>query len=73
MNDLVLKLKESLVNHLLSCQDLDSVYVVSRQNGSYTKRQLANEIQNETEFGLKVMTNCLILAIEINNKDGKIE
>lgn len=65
MEDLSLKLKNSLIDKLTrNEQNLDIPYLVRNQK-SYTRRELALEIENETEIGIDTLTSMLMLAIDL--------
>lgn len=65
MEDLSLKLKKSVIDKLTrNEQNLDIPYLVRNQK-SYTRRELASEIENETELGIDTLTSMLILAIDL--------
>ncbi|HLO91543.1 MAG TPA: hypothetical protein VK172_10305 [Lentimicrobium sp.] len=65
MDELSLKLKNSVIEFLTkNKENLDQPYL-TRGDKQYTKRQLADEIQNETEFGVKLLADMLILAIDL--------
>jgi len=65
MNELTLKLKTEVINRLISNeQNADEPYMFLN-NKKYTRRELANEIQSETKEGINLLTNMLILAIDL--------
>lgn len=70
MQELSQRLKESLVNHLMDCQDLDEPYLYSN-NKKWTKREIAEEIKNETEFGIKNIRNIMILSLDLMSRKKK--
>jgi len=68
MNDLALKLKTALVAQLRkNQQNLNKTYIVTKDN-TYTRAELATEIENETEFGVKILSDVLMLAIDITSR-----
>lgn len=68
MNELSLKLKNEVIRKLTSNeQNLDENYLV-RGEKLYTRRQLANEIEVETEFGISLLSSMIILAIDISTR-----
>lgn len=68
MNELSLKLKNEVVRKLTSNeQNLDEVYL-SKGGKSYTRRELASEIENETEVGIGILSNMIMLAIDITSR-----
>ena len=65
MNELSLKLKTEMVRQLrINKSKMDDVYIRTGDK-SYTKRELANEIENETEFGIKMLTQMVSLAFDL--------
>lgn len=69
MEELSKKLKEELIDNLTSSDILaDEDYLIAG-NKKYTRREIANEIENETEFGIKFMTNMLSLTIDLVARD----
>lgn len=69
MQELVKKLKESLIDNLTKNEQLlDKPYLI--KNGKYwTRKEISEEIKNETEFGIKLMSDMIILAIDITNRN----
>ena len=74
MNEqLCIKLKLTLIKSLLSNEQIvDEIYLI-RGDKSYTRKELAKELEIESEFGLQVMTNILKLSIEMFEKNIKNE
>lgn len=71
MNELSLKLKNDVINRLLtSNEDLDEKYI-SIGVESYSRRELASEIENETKNGIKILTNMVMLAFDISSRKNK--
>ena len=65
MNDLTLKLKNEVVRQLTKNeQNMDSDYLV-KENKTYSRRQLAAEIEAETQFGIETLTSMIVLAIDL--------
>lgn len=63
------KLKYSVANSLiLNDQNLDEPYLVSG-NKTYSRRELATEISNETDFGVKLMSNIMILSLDLISRN----
>lgn len=64
MNKLTQRLKESLIRKILDVKSdkLDEHYMTTSR-GSFTRRELAYEIENETEVGLQQMESMLSLTI----------
>lgn len=65
MNELALKLKNGVVKTLTrNEQNLDEDYLV-KSDKTYSRRELAAEIENETPFGMELLTKTIILAIDL--------
>lgn len=65
------QLRAALVSSLLSDPgNIDEVYLIAGQK-SYTRKELAEELVKETEFGVELMVGILKLAIKIINKENK--
>lgn len=65
------KLKEALIRSLLhNTYVVDGAYLI-HGGKSYTRRELAKEIEGETEFGIDLMTMSLKLAVQILDKETK--
>ena len=64
MNELVKQLQNSLSRKIIDCkeEDLDKHYMTTSR-GSFTRRELYNEIKNGTEIGLQQMESILKLTI----------
>jgi ribose 5-phosphate isomerase RpiB len=68
MDDLTLKLKQEIVKKLTANeQTINDVYIATN-NREYTRNELADEINNETDFGIKFMSNMLQLAIDLTSR-----
>lgn len=65
MEDLSLKLKKSVIDKLTRNEQMLDVPYLVRNQKSYTRRELASEIENETELGIDTLTSMLILAIDL--------
>lgn len=65
MQELSERLKNSLVKSLIrNEQNVDEPYLYS--NGKHwTRREISEEIKNETEFGISQMTNIMVLSLDI--------
>lgn len=65
MNELTLQLKNTLI-YKLTCNEslLNERYLVSGHQ-SWTRAELAKEIQDETEFGIGQMTKILMLSVDL--------
>lgn len=65
MNELALKLKTEVVRQLTKNeQNMDSDYLV-KGNKTYSRKQLAAEIETETQFGIETLTSMIVLAIDL--------
>lgn len=65
INELSLKLKNGVIENLLnSPRDIDVKYMFCG-NDSYTRRELADEIKKETEFGLDMLISAMSSSIDI--------
>lgn len=66
MNELSNRLKNAIVSDILNKKQnlLDEHYVTSSQ-GSFTRRELAEEIKNETEVGMQVVEDILKLTLDL--------
>jgi len=72
INELSLKLKNGLIDNLMnSPRDLDVVYMCCGVN-TYSRRELATEIQNETEFGLEMIINCMSATMDVVSRQSLI-
>ena len=73
MDKLTQELKRSLVRTFLNSKEdtLDKHYMTTSK-GSFTRRELASEIENETEIGLQQMESILKLTIHMleRNKEN---
>ena len=68
MEELAKKLKNEAVNQLTrNEQNLNAPYLM-RGDKMYTRKQLATEIENETEVGIEILTGMLILALDITTR-----
>ena len=71
MEELSLKLKTELVARLRrNKQNIDEPYLVSRDK-KYTRGEIATEIELETEIGINMLTNMIMLAIDITSRHEK--
>jgi hypothetical protein len=65
MDELAKKLKVSLVNKLLSNEQLINEPYLSVGNKKWTRKEIAEEIGNETVFGIKQMSILLMLSLDL--------
>ncbi len=71
MDELTLKLKNQLVKSLTEHQELNKPYLTVGDK-TYSRKQLAEEIESETEFGIKQMRMLLSLSLDLISRN-KIE
>ena len=58
-------IKEALINWVNnSNHDIDKEYIISGSK-SYSLRQVQEEVENETEFGIKLAKNMIQLTIDL--------
>jgi hypothetical protein len=65
MNDLTLKLKELLINKLRKNEQIIDDPYLNKCGINYSRRMLAQEIEDESEVGLDVLNSILLLSIDI--------
>lgn len=65
MNDLTLKLKQSVISQLTKNEQIVDEKYLTKGSKSYTRRELASEIENETDFGIEFISGMVILAIDL--------
>lgn len=71
MEGLLLKVKNELVKKLLSFTDrLDDDYLHAGQK-TYTRREIATEIENETEFGIQWLTTSIEVTLDTLARQSK--
>jgi len=71
MDELTVKVKNELVKNLRMSEDLldrDYLHVGIK---SYTRRELANEIENETDFGIEWLGLSLSVSLDIIARNSK--
>lgn len=68
MDELSLKLKNSVIDKLTRNEQMLDVPYIVRNQKSYTRRELASEIENETEIGIDTLTSMIILAIDLTSR-----
>lgn len=68
MNELTLKLKNEIIKQLTKNKhNVDDTYIICGDM-SYTRKELASEIKKETEFGIKMLADMVMLAIDITSR-----
>lgn len=70
LNELALKLKNSVISSLNDKDKLDDGYLV-KGDKTYTRRDLIEHITNETEFGMKILADNILLMIDISTRQKK--
>lgn len=73
MQELSEKLKNQLIENLTKRHNADEPYLYTGGK-SWTRREIAEEIKNETEFGINQMTSLLMLSLDLlarNNSNLK--
>jgi hypothetical protein len=72
MNDYYNKLKQEIINYLENEPlSLDEPYIF---NGTkkWTKRELINEITNNTEIGIDFVNQLIILSLDLLNRKKEL-
>lgn len=68
MKNIVLRLKENMISQLTSnVQNMNDPYIVVG-NKSYTRLELSEELKNETDFGIKLMSDMVLLALDLTSR-----
>lgn len=71
MQELSQKLKKSLIETLVrNEQNIDDPYLF-KNNKRWTRREIAKEIENETEFGIDMITSILNLSLDLMSRNNK--
>ena len=69
MNELTLKLKNEVVKQLTKNKNnIDDHYIVVG-NRSYSRRKLAAAIENETKTGINILSDMIMLAIDLTSRN----
>lgn len=71
IEELAQKIKSRLIEGLLESNDVDAPCLHSGKN-TYSKRQIADEIERETDFGMKTLTNMFMLTLDLVSR-GKLK
>jgi hypothetical protein len=61
------KLKQQMIKTYLKFGDEKALLIKGKK--LYTGKEIAEEIQNETEFGIHVINNMIQLAIDLVKRD----
>ena len=67
MDDLSNRLKDAVVYNIMNPRrrvDLDAPYLANTR-GSWTRRELAKEIEDETEIGIKQLEGMVLLTLDL--------
>lgn len=65
MEDLLVRAKKLLIDSLTNNeQNLNEPYL-NRGGINYTRKMIADEIQNETDFGVKLISDSIYLMIDV--------
>ncbi len=69
MDKLTQRIKEALIRNILNTKmdNLDTHYMTTSQ-GSYTRRELAKEIEEETEVGMRELQSLFGLTLYLVEK-----
>lgn len=65
METLVDKLKKDLIKNLTSNEQIADLDYLHAGTKTYTRREIAAEIENETEFGIDFLSGMVQLAIDL--------
>lgn len=69
MNELSLKLKESVIKYLNAHNHVIDEPYIYREGKTYTRREIISEIDNETPFGVGFLSSMIMLAIDLTSRD----
>ena len=67
MENLIKQLKDDVIVYLTKSGDLDKPYIIGGKK-SFTKQQIIDEINNDTEDGRKFISNVVILSLDLLNR-----
>ena len=67
MKDLVEELKQGIIDTYKNSVDIDKPYltIMGKESKIYSKRDICKELENETELGIKIMKNCILLSLDL--------
>lgn len=68
MNELSLKLKKEVVRQLTKNEQIMDEKYLYKGGKVYTRKELAVEIEAETEFGIDLLAEMITLAIDISTR-----
>ena len=65
MEELSKKLKAELISQLTRNEQNLNLPYLTRGDKMFTRKTLATEIENETDIGIEILTNILMLAVDL--------
>jgi hypothetical protein len=71
MNELALKLKQTIISQLIKNEQIVDAIYLHKGRKSYSRRNIATEIENETEFGIEFLAGMVMLAIDLTARQKK--
>jgi len=69
MNELALKLKNEVVRQLTKNEQILDVDYFIKGDKKYSRRDLAFEIESESEFGIEMLSGMIVLAIDLTSRN----
>ncbi len=70
MDSLTIKLKAEVIKHLTKNEQIIDDKYFYKGEKFYSRRELAAEIESETETGIEILTNMVILAIDLTARQS---
>lgn len=67
MEAIIDRFKKKVIADLRNSKDADQAFV-SSSVGSYTKNQIASEVEQGTEFGMEFMSGLIMLTIDLMSR-----
>lgn len=67
MESIVEKLKQRVIKAMRESKDADQPFIANNA-GSYTKNQIADEVEQGTEFGIETLSNLIMLAVDLMSR-----
>jgi len=61
------KLKQKLIADMRNSKDADQPYI-SNSTGSWTKNQVADEVEKGTEFGIDMLSGLIMLTLDLMSR-----
>lgn len=68
MNELSLKLKTEVVRQLTKNEQIMDEKFLHKEGKVYSRRELAAEIQSESELGIDILGSMILLAVDITTR-----